>query len=87
MEISKYKNYVAPFFGLFIASPILALLIYFILTNEFDFDFLFGKLMSQYLTNTTILVIGTFFLVLIIGTTTSYLSAKFEYFGSKFFSI
>lgn len=43
--------------------------------------------MGQYITNTTILVIGTFLLVLILGTITSYLSARFEYFGNKFFSI
>lgn len=87
MEINRFKRYIAPFIGVCIASPILALLLYFIFKNEFDFDFLFGKLMKQYITNTTILVIGTFFSVLVIGTITSYLSARFEYFGSKFFAI
>ncbi len=87
MEINRLKQYIAPFLGLCIASPILALLIHFILANEFDFDFLFGKLMGQYITNTTILVIGTFLLVLFLGTITSYLNARFEYFGSKFFAV
>lgn len=87
MEIKNYKNYIAPLLGLAISSPILALLVYFIFNNEFDFDFLFGKLMSQYISNTTKLVLGTFVFVFILGTITSYLSSRFEYFGDKFFSI
>ena len=87
MEINKLKYYIAPSIGLCIALPILSLLLYFILKGDFNFEFLFSDIVRGYVNNTTILVLGTFFTVVILGTTSSYLSARFEYFGSKLFSI
>ena len=87
MEIKRLKYYIAPIIGLCISLPILALLVYFVLEGSFNFDFLFSKILTQYINNTTILVLGTFFLVVLLGTTSSYLSARFEYFGDKLFSI
>lgn len=87
MEIKRLKYYIAPIIGLCISLPILALLVYFVLEGSFNFDFLFSKVLTQYINNTTILVLGTFFLVVLLGTTSSYLSARFEYFGDKLFSI
>lgn len=43
--------------------------------------------MLEYTLNTVYLISGTAVFVVIIGVITSYLSARFEYFGAKFFSI
>ena len=87
MEINKFKKFVAPIIGLGISLPILALLLYFILKGEFNFEFLFSDILKEYLSNTTILVLGVFVLVILLGTISSYLSARFEYFGDKIFAI
>ena len=87
MEINKLKFYLAPFIGLSIALPILALLIYFIIDGNLNVDFLKSNTLIQYTQSTTLLVFGTFAAVVFLGTITSYLSARFEYFGDKFFSI
>jgi iron(III) transport system permease protein len=87
LEISKLKHFIAPIIGLCISSPILALLVYFISEGKFDFSFFFSPILIEYISNTTILVLGTFFLVIILGTVSSYLSSRFEYFGHKIFSI
>ena len=81
------KQYIAPIVGLCISLPILALLLYFLVEGSFDFDFIFGDILKQYISNTAILVLGTFAFVIVLGTITSYLSARFEYFGHKFFAI
>ncbi|MDD2894691.1 MAG: iron ABC transporter permease [Aliarcobacter sp.] len=73
--------------GLSIALPILSLLLYFLSEGKFDFDFLFSKVLTQYISSTTILVLGTFVVVVILGTISSYLSARFEYFGDKIFAL
>jgi iron(III) transport system permease protein len=87
LEINKLKFFIAPLIGLCISLPILALLFYFIIKGNFDFGFLFSEMLAGYITNTTILVAGTFFVVVILGTISSYLSARFEYTGDKIFSI
>lgn len=87
MEINRLKYYLAPIIGLGIALPILALLLYFLIEGNFDFNFLISKTLTQYISDTTILVLGTFVLVVFLGTISSYLSARFEYFGDKFFAI
>ncbi len=87
MEINKVKKSLAPIIGLGISLPILALLLYFILKGEFNFEFLFSDILKEYLSNTTILVLGVFVLVILLGTISSYLSARFEYFGDKIFAI
>jgi iron(III) transport system permease protein len=81
------KQYIAPIVGLCISLPILALLLYFLVEGSFDFDFIFGDILKQYISNTALLVFGTFAFVIVLGTITSYLSARFEYFGHKFFAI
>ena len=87
MEINRLKYYLAPFLGLSIALPILSLIIYFLIEGSFNFNFLKSNTLIEYTKNTSLLIFGTFALVVIIGTITSYLSARFEYFGSKFFAI
>lgn len=87
MEINRLKYYLAPIIGLSIALPILALLLYFLIEGNFDFDFLISQTLTQYISDTTILVLGTFILVVFLGTISSYLSARFEYLGDKFFAI
>lgn len=87
MEINKLKYYVAPFLGLCIALPILTLVIYFLFEGGLNLDFFKNSFLIEYTKNTSILIFGTFIFVIIIGTITSYLSARFEYFGSRFFAI
>ncbi len=87
MEINRLKYYIAPFIGACIALPILVLLFYFILEGTFNLEFLLGDIISKYIIDTSILVIGTFALVVLLGTTSSYLSARFEYFGDKVFAL
>lgn len=83
----KFKHYLAPLIGLFVALPILALFIYFIVEGDFDFKYFSNTEMLSYLQNTTYLTIGTFLLVIVLGTISSYLSARFEYFGDKIFAV
>ena len=87
MEINRLKYYLAPFIGLSIALPILALLIYFVLEGNFNNNFIKTKILLEYTSNTSFLILGTFIFVVVVGTITSYLSARFEYFGDKFFAI
>ena len=87
MEINRLKYYIAPFIGASIALPILALLVYYIFEGSFNIEFLLGNIINKYITDTSILVFGTFLLVVILGTITSYLSARFEYFGDKVFAL
>jgi ABC-type spermidine/putrescine transport system permease subunit II len=87
LEINRLKYYIAPFIGACIALPILALLIFYILQGNFNIQFLLGDVINKYITDTSILVLGTFFLVVILGTISSYLSARFEYFGDKIFAL
>lgn len=87
MEINRLKYYLAPIIGLGIALPILALLLYFLIEGKFDLNFLLSNVLTKYISNTSILVIGTFFMVVLLGTISSYLSARFEYFGDKVFAL
>ncbi len=87
MEINRLKYYIAPFIGACIALPILALLFYFILEGSFNLEFLLGDIVNRYISDTSILVFGTFLVVVLLGTITSYLSARFEYFGDKIFAL
>ena len=87
MEIKNIKYYIAPFIGACIALPILALLVYYIFEGNFNIEFLLGNIINKYITDTSILVFGTFVLVVILGTISSYLSARFEYFGDKIFAL
>ncbi|WP_418181050.1 ABC transporter permease [Aliarcobacter lanthieri] len=87
MEIKNLKSYVAPILGLCIALPILILIAYFIFSGSFNKEFLQSDFLIEYTLNTTHLIVGTAIFVIIIGTITSYLSARFTYFGSKFFAI
>ena len=87
MEINRLKYYLAPIIGLSIALPILALLVYFVLDGSLNTDFLKSNVLFEYTKNTSLLTISIFVCVVILGTITSYLSARFEYFGDKFFAI
>jgi iron(III) transport system permease protein len=87
LEINRLKYYIAPIIGASIALPILALLVYYIFEGSFNIEFLLGNIINKYITDTSILVFGTFLLVVVLGTITSYLSARFEYFGDKVFAL
>lgn len=87
MEIKRSKYFIAPFLGLLISFPILVLIAYFIFGASFNKEFLKSDFLLSYTKNTSYLVLGTSIFVIILGSITSYLSARFEYFGSKFFAI
>mgnify|MGYP003423614957 FL=1 len=87
MEIKNIKLLVAPILGLLISLPILILIIYFLFNGSFNKEFLEHNFLLEYSLNTIYLIIGTAIFVIILGVITSYLSARFEYFGSKFFSV
>jgi iron(III) transport system permease protein len=87
LEINKLKYYLAPFLGLSIALPILSLIIFFLIEGNFNINLLKNDVLTEYTKNTSLLVFGTFIFVVILGTITSYLSARFEYTGDKFFAI
>lgn len=73
--------------GLLIALPILALLSYFLTQDNLNPDLIQKYNVLSYIKNTSILVFGTFILVVILGTITSYISVRFEYFGNNFFAL
>ena len=81
----RLKYFIAPFIGLSIALPILALIVYFIFKSDFSFGLLNNKELLDYLKNTSLLTIGTFIAVVFLGTLSAFLNARFEYTGSKFF--
>ncbi len=87
MEINRLKYYLAPLLGLGIALPILSLLVYFIFEGKFNIELLNNNSLLEYTKSTSLLILGTFIFVIILGTVTSYLSARFEYFGRRFFSV
>lgn len=73
--------------GLLISLPILILIVYFLFSGSLNKEYLESSFLLDYTLNTSYLIVGTAIFVVIIGVITSYLSARFEYFGSKFFSI
>jgi len=82
LEIKNLKLLVAPILGLLISLPILILIIYFLFNGSFNKEFLESSFLLEYSLNTIYLIIGTAIFVIIFGVVTSYLSARFEYFGS-----
>lgn len=81
----KFKYFIAPFIGLSISLPILALILYFVFKSDFSFGLLNNQELVSYLKNTSLLTIGTFIAVVILGTLSAFLNARFEYTWSKFF--
>lgn len=70
-----------------IALPIFALIIYFLFSGSISANSLGNNSLLEYTTNTLILLFGVFIFVILLGVITSYLSARFDYFGSQFFAL
>lgn len=87
MEIKNIKSYIAPILGLCISLPIIILIIYFLFTSSLNKEFLENDFLIHYTLNSLYLLLGTTIFVIILGVITSYLSARFDYFGSKFFAV
>ena len=83
----RFKNYLAPSIGLSITLPIFALIGYFLFNSNFSLGRLNPQELYGYFQNTLFLSIGTFIVVLVLGISSAYLNARFEYFGSRFFSV
>ncbi|MGM0623177.1 MAG: ABC transporter permease [Campylobacterota bacterium] len=86
MAIIKIKQFIAPLFGVLISIPLLYLL-YFALSHGIVLEDLKNLNLDIYTKNTLILVVGVAFLVLILGGISAYLVSRFEFLGSKFFSV
>lgn len=70
-----------------IALPIFALIIYFLFSGSISTSLLENNSLLEYTTNTLVLLFGVFICVILLGVVTSYLSARFDYFGSQFFAL
>lgn len=86
MEIVAKKSLIPPLFGVIISTPIIYLVL-FALSGEITMDGIKSLNIGTYALNTTLLVAGVLFLVLIFGGVSAYLVARFEFFGSRFYSI
>ena len=85
--MQKLKYALAPSLGLLIALPIFALFIYFIAQDEFSVANFRVPELLLYVKNTLFVLLGAAFLVLLLGISTAFMSARFEYTGSPFFSL
>ena len=85
--MQKLKYALAPSLGLLIALPIFALFIYFIAQGDFSVTNFRAPELLLYAKNTLFVLLGAAFLVLLFGISTAFMSARFEYFGSPFFSL
>lgn len=83
----RLKYYLAPIIGLSVALPILALFLYFIVESSLSSDFFRNSELLSYIKNSAMVTLGTFILVVFLGTLSAYLSARFEYLGESFFAI
>ncbi|AFL69652.1 ABC transporter permease [Sulfurospirillum barnesii] len=85
--MQKFKYLLAPFLGLVIALPIVCLVLYFIAQNDFFMRNINASELVRYTYHTSFVLVGTAFLVLLLGISTAFMSARFVYFGSRFFSL
>lgn len=83
----NFKYYLAPIIGLSVSLPIIALLIYFLIEGELSIALFSNNELISYTKNSAVLTLGTFIVVVVLGTITAYMSARFNYFGSKFFAV
>ncbi len=83
----KIKPYLAPFIGLSITLPIFALIGYFLLQTGGISQLFSMEEHYDYFKNTTYLTIGTFGVVIILGTISAFLHGRFTYFGSRVFGV
>jgi len=83
----KIKPYLAPFIGLSITLPIFALIGYFLFKSESITQLFYSQEIYDYFTNTLFLTLGTFVVVIFLGTISAFLNARFTYFGSGLFGI
>jgi len=86
LEIIKIKPYIAPLFGAIIAIPLLYLIV-FALSNTDSLGEIKSLNIPVYALNTALLVLGVAFFVFLFGGTSAYLVSRFEFTGSKFFSV
>ncbi len=85
MQNAKYI--LAPLLGLVIFLPIISLAIYFIAQGDFSMAHMQQTEAWLYFKNTSGVLVGSAVLVLILGISTAFLSARFSYTGSRFFKI
>lgn len=87
MEINRFKYLIAPIIGLLITFPIIAVILYFIFFQEDVSEISQVENIFNYTQTTLILLLGVSFFASILGIITSYLSARYNYFGSRFFAL
>lgn len=86
MELRRLKPLIAPFFGAILSIPIVYLLFY-SLFQGFSFELFLNLNLGAYATNTTILLIGAGVLVFVLGGLSAFFVSRFEFLGSKFFTL
>jgi len=82
----KFNYLLAPFLGLVIFLPIASLIVYFIAQSNFDVATMLQAELWLYSKNTLFVLLGTACLVLLLGISSAFLSARYVYVGSRFFS-
>lgn len=85
--MQRFKYALAPALGLVIFLPIFSLIVYFLLQGDFSLANINKSELFLYFKNTAIVLLGTSFLVVLLGVCSAYLVARYTYFGSKFFAI
>lgn len=85
--MQKIKFYLAPLLGLCIAIPLLSLFIYFVANGDFSLQNIQKEELFLYTKNTLFILFGSSFGVMILGVSSAYMSARFDYFGSRYFAL
>ncbi|ARU50000.1 hypothetical protein Sdiek1_2857 [Sulfurospirillum diekertiae] len=85
--MQKFNYLLAPFLGLVIFLPIASLIVYFIAQSDFGVATINQAELWLYSKNTLFVLLGTAFLVLLLGISSAFLSARYVYVGSRFFSL
>lgn len=85
--MQTFKPLLAPLLGLVISLPIVSLVIYFIVQGDFGVTHINASELVRYAQNSAFVLVGTALLVLFLGITTAFMSARFTYTGSRFFSL
>ncbi|WP_333804838.1 ABC transporter permease [Sulfurospirillum sp.] len=85
--MQTFKYLLAPLLGLVIALPIFSLVVYFIAQSDFSMTSINTAELLLYSKNTACVLLGTACLVLILGISSAFMSARFVYVGSRFFSL
>lgn len=81
------KTLTAPLLGLVIFLPIASLILYYAFQGDFTFGTMNKDEILRYTTNTLFIAVASSLLVMLLGVSSAYLNARFDYTGSQFFGL